>query len=56
MPARWNPAATGAFALVALGEATKTVPYITDALKNAHRFRVRLGANPQQRMMPEGHG
>jgi len=36
-----DPAATGLLA-VALGEATKTVPYITDALK-AYRFRVRLG-------------
>jgi tRNA pseudouridine55 synthase len=37
-----DPAATGVLA-VALGEATKTVPYITDALK-AYRFTVRLGA------------
>ena len=36
-----DPAATGVLA-VALGEATKTVPYITDALK-AYRFTVRLG-------------
>ncbi|PTX47598.1 tRNA pseudouridine synthase B [Gemmobacter caeni] len=36
-----DPAATGVLA-VALGEATKTVPYITDALK-AYRFMVRLG-------------
>jgi tRNA pseudouridine55 synthase len=36
-----DPAATGVLA-VALGEATKTVPYITDALK-AYRFLVRLG-------------
>ncbi len=36
-----DPAATGVLA-VALGEATKTVPYITDALK-AYVFRVRLG-------------
>jgi tRNA pseudouridine55 synthase len=36
-----DPAATGVLA-VALGEATKTVPYVTDALK-AYRFRVRLG-------------
>jgi len=36
-----DPAATGLLA-VALGEATKTVPYITDALK-CYRFRVRLG-------------
>ncbi len=35
------PAATGILA-VALGEATKTVPYITDALK-AYRFTVRFG-------------
>jgi tRNA pseudouridine55 synthase len=37
-----DPAATGVLA-VALGEATKTVPYITDALK-CYRFVVRLGA------------
>ncbi|MBK1634284.1 tRNA pseudouridine(55) synthase TruB [Rhodovulum adriaticum] len=37
-----DPAATGVLA-IALGEATKTVPYITDALK-AYRFTVRLGA------------
>ena len=37
-----DPAATGVLA-VALGEATKTVPYVTDALK-AYRFTVRLGA------------
>lgn len=36
-----DPEATGVLA-VALGEATKTVPYITDALK-AYRFMVRLG-------------
>lgn len=36
-----DPAATGVLA-VALGEATKTVPYIADALK-AYRFQVRLG-------------
>ncbi|HDR29053.1 tRNA pseudouridine(55) synthase TruB [Rhodovulum sp.] len=36
-----DPAATGVLA-VALGEATKTVPYITDALK-AYRFTVRFG-------------
>ena len=36
-----DPAATGVLA-VALGEATKTVPYITDALK-AYRFAVRFG-------------
>ncbi|MEM1235179.1 MAG: tRNA pseudouridine(55) synthase TruB, partial [Pseudomonadota bacterium] len=37
-----DPAATGVLA-VALGEATKTVPYITDALK-AYRFAVSWGA------------
>lgn len=37
-----DPEATGVLA-VALGEATKTVPYITDALK-AYRFTARLGA------------
>jgi tRNA pseudouridine55 synthase len=37
-----DPAATGVLA-VALGEATKTVPYITDALK-CYRFAIRLGA------------
>jgi len=37
-----DPAATGVLA-VALGEATKTVPFITDALK-CYRFMVRLGA------------
>lgn len=37
-----DPDATGVLA-VALGEATKTVPYITDALK-AYAFTVRLGA------------
>ncbi|MEC7963353.1 MAG: tRNA pseudouridine(55) synthase TruB [Pseudomonadota bacterium] len=36
-----DPEATGVLA-VALGEATKTVPFITDALK-AYRFVVRLG-------------
>ncbi|NCO22438.1 MAG: tRNA pseudouridine(55) synthase TruB [Rhodobacterales bacterium] len=36
-----DPDATGVLA-VALGEATKTVPYITDAMK-AYRFTVRLG-------------
>ncbi|MCL3881367.1 tRNA pseudouridine(55) synthase TruB [Marivita sp. GX14005] len=36
-----DPDATGVLA-VALGEATKTVPYITDALK-AYRFTVRFG-------------
>lgn len=36
-----DPDATGVLA-VALGEATKTVPYITDALK-AYRFTMRLG-------------
>jgi tRNA pseudouridine55 synthase len=37
-----DPAATGVLA-IALGEATKTVPYITDALK-CYRFFVRFGA------------
>ncbi len=37
-----DPDATGVLA-IALGEATKTVPYITDALK-AYEFTVRLGA------------
>ncbi len=37
-----DPAATGVLA-VALGEATKTVPYVTDALKCYH-FRVTFGA------------
>lgn len=37
-----DPDATGILA-VALGEATKTVPFITDALK-AYRFTVRFGA------------
>lgn len=37
-----DPAATGVLA-IALGEATKTVPYITDAVK-CYRFRVRFGA------------
>src|SRR6056297_3947836 len=36
-----DPDATGVLA-VALGEATKTVPYITEALK-AYEFTVRLG-------------
>jgi tRNA pseudouridine55 synthase len=36
-----DPAATGVLA-VALGEATKTVPYITDALK-CYRFMIRFG-------------
>jgi tRNA pseudouridine55 synthase len=36
-----DPDATGVLA-VALGEATKTIPYITDALK-CYRFRVTLG-------------
>lgn len=36
-----DPLATGILA-VALGEATKTVPYITDALK-CYRFTIRLG-------------
>lgn len=37
-----DPDATGVLA-VALGEATKTIPYITDALK-CYRFRVTIGA------------
>lgn len=37
-----DPAATGVLA-IALGEATKTVPYVTDAVK-CYRFRVRFGA------------
>jgi len=37
-----DPAATGVLA-IALGEATKTVPFIAEALK-AYRFTVRLGA------------
>ncbi|ROU02854.1 tRNA pseudouridine(55) synthase TruB [Histidinibacterium lentulum] len=37
-----DPAATGVLA-IAFGEATKTVPYVTDAMK-AYRFTVRLGA------------
>jgi tRNA pseudouridine55 synthase len=37
-----DPDATGVLA-VALGEATKTVPYVTDALK-CYRFAVRFGA------------
>lgn len=37
-----DPDATGVLA-VALGEATKTVPYVTDAMK-CYRFVVRLGA------------
>ncbi len=37
-----DPAATGVLA-IALGEATKTVPYVTDALK-CYRFQVRFGA------------
>ncbi|OSP55038.1 tRNA pseudouridine(55) synthase TruB [Pseudoruegeria sp. SK021] len=37
-----DPEATGVLA-IALGEATKTVPYVTDALK-AYTFTVRLGA------------
>lgn len=36
-----DPAATGVLA-IALGEATKTVPHVTDALK-CYRFMVRLG-------------
>ena len=38
-----DPEATGVLA-VALGEATKTVPFVTEALK-AYRFDVRLGAS-----------
>ncbi len=38
-----DPDATGILA-VALGEATKTVPYVTDALK-AYRFSVRFGVS-----------
>lgn len=37
-----DPAATGVLA-VAFGEATKTVPYVTDAMK-CYRFQVRFGA------------
>lgn len=37
-----DPTATGVLA-IALGEATKTVPYVTDAMK-AYRFTMRLGA------------
>ncbi|NAZ37247.1 tRNA pseudouridine(55) synthase TruB [Rubellimicrobium sp. CFH 75288] len=37
-----DPAATGLLA-IALGEATKTIPFVTDALK-AYRFTVRWGA------------
>lgn len=37
-----DPAATGVLA-IALGEATKTVPFITDAMKS-YRFMVRFGA------------
>jgi len=37
-----DPAATGVLA-IALGEATKTVPFVTDALKG-YRFQARLGA------------
>jgi len=36
-----DPAATGVLA-IAFGEATKTIPFVTDALK-AYRFTVRLG-------------
>ena len=36
-----DPAATGVLA-IALGEATKTVPFVTDAMK-AYRFRVKFG-------------
>lgn len=38
-----DPAATGVLA-IALGEATKTVPFITDAMK-CYRFMVRLGSS-----------
>ncbi len=38
-----DPAATGVLA-IALGEATKTVPFITDALK-CYRFRVEFGSS-----------
>ncbi|PTV94147.1 tRNA pseudouridine synthase B [Rhodobacter aestuarii] len=38
-----DPAATGVLA-IALGEATKTVPFITDAMK-CYRFQVRFGAS-----------
>ncbi|MEL7088195.1 MAG: tRNA pseudouridine(55) synthase TruB, partial [Planctomycetota bacterium] len=37
-----DPAATGVL-VIALGEATKVVPYVTDAMK-AYRFTVRFGA------------
>ena len=37
-----DPAATGLLA-VALGEATKTIPFVTDALK-AYAFTIRFGA------------
>ncbi|MCB1406143.1 MAG: tRNA pseudouridine(55) synthase TruB, partial [Rhodobacteraceae bacterium] len=37
-----DPAATGVLA-IALGEATKTVPFVTDAMKG-YRFCVRWGA------------
>ncbi len=40
-----DPLATGVLA-IALGEATKTIPYVTDALK-AYRFTVRLGAETE---------
>ncbi len=43
-PARWTPRRP-AFWPSRLGEATKTVPYITDALK-AYRFTIRLGRPP----------
>ena len=46
-----DPEATGVLA-VALGEATKTVPYITEALK-AYRFTVRLG---QATITDDGEG
>lgn len=40
-----DPLATGVLA-IALGEATKTIPYVTDALK-AYRFVVRLGQSTE---------
>ena len=46
-----DPAATGVLA-VALGEATKTVPYIADALK-AYRFRC-VWVSRRRPTMPRG--
>lgn len=43
-----DPAATGLLA-VALGEATKTIPFVTDALK-CYRFTVRWGRPPTPTM------